>query len=171
MCIRDSHYCGRRFPVPKVCPECGSSYIKNFGIGTEQVEEAVKRFFPAASCGRLDIDALKTRKDLDRILGDFSSGKTDILIGTQLVAKGLDFENVGLVGIIAADTGLNIPDYRSCERTFQLITQAAVSYTHLRLTYSGTSFGSADVIFNYDTSVLKLTSTSDGPQSDRKSVV
>lgn len=119
------HYCGRRFPLPKVCPECGSSYIKNFGIGTEQVEEAVKRFFPAASCGRLDIDALKTRKDLDRILGDFSSGKTDILIGTQLVAKGLDFENVGLVGIIAADTGLNIPDYRSCERTFQLITQAA----------------------------------------------
>ena len=65
------HYCGRRFPLPKVCPECGSSYIKNFGIGTEQVEEAVKRFFPAASCGRLDIDALKTRKDLDRILGDF----------------------------------------------------------------------------------------------------
>lgn len=119
------HYCGRKFQVPKTCPECGSSYIKSFGIGTEQVEEAVNRFFPEATTDRLDIDALKTRRDLDRIIEKFSSGKTNILIGTQLIAKGLDFENVGLVGIIAADSGLNIPDYRSAERTFQLITQAA----------------------------------------------
>ena len=119
------HYCGRTYPVPKECPECNSVYIKHFGIGTEQVEEAVSEFFPEATTDRLDIDALKTRKDLDRILNDFASGKTRILVGTQLVAKGLDFDNVGLVGIIAADVGLNIPDYRSSERTFQLITQAA----------------------------------------------
>lgn len=119
------HYCGRQYPLPKECPECKSRYIKHFGIGTEQVEEAVKEFFPEASTDRLDIDALKTRKDLDRILESFTSGETNILIGTQLVAKGLDFDNVGLVGIIAADAGLNIPDYRSAERTFQLVTQAA----------------------------------------------
>ena len=119
------HYCGRTFAVPKECPECNSRYIKHFGIGTEQVEEAVSELFPDVTVDRLDIDALKTRRDLDRILGDFASGKTRVLIGTQLVAKGLDFDNVGLVGIIAADVGLNIPDYRSGERTFQLITQAA----------------------------------------------
>lgn len=119
------HYCGRSFKVPSECPECESKYIKHFGIGTEQVEEAVKEYFPNAVTDRLDIDALKTRKDLDRILNDFAEGKTDVLIGTQLVAKGLDFTNVGLVGIIAADVGLNIPDYRSSERTFQLITQSA----------------------------------------------
>ena len=119
------HYCGRSFNVPSECPECESKYIKHFGIGTEQVEEAVKEYFPNAVTDRLDIDALKTRKDLDRILNDFAEEKTNVLIGTQLVAKGLDFTNVGLVGIIAADVGLNIPDYRSSERTFQLITQSA----------------------------------------------
>ncbi|MBQ9961640.1 MAG: primosomal protein N' [Firmicutes bacterium] len=119
------HYCGRTFPVPKACPECDSTYIKHFGIGTEQVEEALKEFFPDTEVDRLDIDALKTRKDLDRILDAFSKGETKILVGTQLVAKGLDFKNVGLVGVIAADVTLNIPDYRSAERTFQLITQAA----------------------------------------------
>ena len=119
------HYCGRSFAVPKSCPECESPYIKYFGIGTEQVEEAVKEYFPDVATDSLDIDALKTIKDLDRILNAFASGETKVLIGTQLVAKGLDFDNVGLVGIIAADVGLNIPDYRSSERTFQLITQAA----------------------------------------------
>lgn len=119
------HYCGRGFNSPERCPECGSRYIKGFGIGTEQVEESVRSMFPDAVADRLDIDSLKTRRDLDRILGAFGKGSTDILIGTQLVAKGLDFDNVGLVGIIAADSGLNIPDYRSVERTFQLVTQAA----------------------------------------------
>lgn len=119
------HYCGRTFPLPDKCPDCGSRYIRHFGVGTEQVEEAVKKHFPDASVDRLDIDSLKTRRDFDRILGDFGRRKTDILIGTQLAAKGLDFDNVGLVGIIAADMGLNIPDYRSAERTYQLITQAA----------------------------------------------
>ena len=119
------HYCGRKFPVPKTCPECGSRYIRFFGIGTEQVEEAAKKFFPEAAVDRLDLDAVKTRKDLDRILKKFAGGETKILIGTQLVAKGLDFRNVGLVGVIAADVTLNIPDYRSTERTFQLVTQVA----------------------------------------------
>ncbi|MCI6012344.1 MAG: primosomal protein N' [Firmicutes bacterium] len=119
------HYCGRKFPVPERCPECGSSYIRYFGIGTEQVEEAASSFFPEAPVDRLDLDAIKTRRDLDRILGRFARGETKILIGTQLVAKGLDFQNVGLVGVIAADATLNIPDYRSAERTFQLVTQVA----------------------------------------------
>ncbi|MBR4410519.1 MAG: primosomal protein N' [Firmicutes bacterium] len=119
------HYCGRKFPVPKTCPECSSKYIKYFGVGTEQVEEVTAEFFPDAKVDRLDLDAVKTRKDLDRILDAFSKGETDILIGTQLVAKGLDFKNVGLVGVIAADVSLNIPDYRSTERTFQLVTQVA----------------------------------------------
>lgn len=119
------HYCGRAFPVPETCPVCGSSYIRHFGIGTEQVEEAVKNFFPEAVTARLDIDSIKNRRDMDRIINDFAEGRTNVLVGTQLAAKGLDFDNVGLVGIIAADTGLNIPDYRSAERTFQLVTQAA----------------------------------------------
>jgi len=119
------HYCGRSFPVPKACPECSSRYIKYFGIGTEQVEEAVKEYFPQAVVGRLDLDSVKKRTDLDKILKDFADKKTDILVGTQLVAKGLDFDNVGVVGVIAADVTLNIPDYRSAERTFQLVTQVA----------------------------------------------
>lgn len=119
------HYCGRSFPVPSKCPECSSRYIRYFGIGTEQVEEAVREFFPEASIDRLDLDSVKKRSELDRILKDFADKKTDILVGTQLVAKGLDFDNVGVVGVIAADVTLNIPDYRSAERTFQLVTQVA----------------------------------------------
>ena len=119
------HYCGKRYPVPKICPECGSRYIKYFGVGTEQVEEAAGDFFPEARLARLDLDSAMNRKDLDQIIQDFSQKKTDILVGTQLVAKGLDFDNVGLVGVIAGDVTLNIPDYRSAERTFQLITQVA----------------------------------------------
>ena len=119
------HYCGRKFPVPKTCPSCKSRYIRYFGIGTEQVEEKVKELFPDKTVDRLDIDRVKDRQELDRILERFGRRETDILVGTQLIAKGLDFDNVGLVGVIAADTTLNIPDYRSEERTFQLMTQVA----------------------------------------------
>lgn len=119
------HYCGIRKPVPKTCPTCGSKYIKYFGVGTEQVEEYTKSEFPDAEVARLDLDTAKSNREINRIINDFAKGKTDILIGTQLVAKGLDFRNVGLVGVIAADLALNIPDYRSGERTFQLITQVA----------------------------------------------
>ncbi len=119
------HYCGRSRAFPKTCPECGSGLIGKFGVGTEQVEERVKELFPRARTDRLDADTTRRKGQLEGILRRFERGKTDILIGTQLVAKGLDVANVALVGIISADVTLNIPDYRSGERTFQLITQAA----------------------------------------------
>ena len=119
------HYCGRKFPVPKTCPDCGSRYIKYVGAGTEKVEEEVRRMWPGAGVDRFDIDTASAADDPMRVISDFHSGKTDILVGTQILAKGLDFRNVGLVGIINADVSLNIPDYRSSERTFQLITQVA----------------------------------------------
>ena len=119
------HYCGKRFTVPNACPSCGSKYIKYFGAGTEKVEEFTKELFPDRTVERLDLDTAKNNREITRIINGFSKGKTDILIGTQLVAKGLDFKNVGLVGVVAADVSLNIPDYRSTERTFQLVTQVA----------------------------------------------
>lgn len=119
------HYCGKRFPIPDTCPACGSRYIRYFGAGTEKVEEFTRQLFPDRTVERLDLDTAKNAREISRIIGAFSKGKTDILIGTQLVAKGLDFKNVGLVGVVAADVSLNIPDYRSTERTFQLVTQVA----------------------------------------------
>ena len=119
------HYCGYQQKALEICPECGSRYVKYFGSGTEKVEETVSELFPEHSAERLDLDSVKKKGELDRKLKAFKNGKTDILIGTQLIAKGLDFKNVGLVGIISADVALNIPDFRSPERTFQLVTQAA----------------------------------------------
>lgn len=123
--MAECHYCGRRVKVPRVCPDCGSSYIRYFGAGTEQVEEAAREAFPDAAVARLDLDAARRKGESRRILNSFRRGKTDILVGTQLVAKGLDFDNVGVVGIVAADVTLNIPDYRASERTYQLVVQAA----------------------------------------------
>ena len=119
------HYCGRKFPVPEKCPDCGSRFIRYAGAGTEKVEEAVRRIWPEAGVDRFDIDTASAADDPVKVINDFQKGRTDILVGTQLLAKGLDFRNVGLVGIINADVSLNIPDYRSTERTFQLITQVA----------------------------------------------
>lgn len=119
------HYCGYHEPAPNKCPECGSKYIRYFGSGTEKLEEAVSDLFPEYAAERLDLDTVKRKGELTRKLKDFRSGKTQILIGTQIIAKGLDFRNVGLSGIVSADVSLNIPDFRSPERTFQLITQAA----------------------------------------------
>ena len=119
------HYCGRKFRVPDSCPTCGSHYIKYFGTGTEKVEEFTRELFPDKNIERLDLDTAKNNREINRIIGNFSKGRTDILIGTQLVAKGLDFKNVGLVGVVSADVSLNVPDYRSTERTFQLVTQVA----------------------------------------------
>lgn len=119
------HYCGRKEPIPNACPVCGSKYIKYFGTGTEKIEEEIGELFPDVKVDRLDLDSMSRKGSLERILRDFGSGKTRILTGTQVVAKGLDFKNVGLVGIVSADVSLNIPDYRSGERTFELITQAA----------------------------------------------
>lgn len=119
------HYCGYHESAPNKCPECGSKYIRYFGSGTEKLEEAVSDLFPEYAAERLDLDTVKRKGELTRKLKAFRSGKTQILIGTQIIAKGLDFRNVGLSGIVSADVSLNIPDFRSPERTFQLITQAA----------------------------------------------
>ena len=94
------HYCGKRFPIPDMCPACGSRYIRYFGAGTEKVEEFTRQLFPDRTVERLDLDTAKNAREISRIIGAFSKGKTDILIGTQLVAKGLDFKNVGLVGVV-----------------------------------------------------------------------
>lgn len=119
------HYCGRKYPVPKVCPDCGSKFIKFIGSGTEKVQETVSSFWKDSVVDRFDIDSAKSTAEINKMITNFQNGKTDILVGTQILAKGLDFKNVGLVGVINADIGLSIPDYRSSERTFQLITQVA----------------------------------------------
>lgn len=119
------HYCGHTEMAPSKCPECGSKYVRYFGSGTEKVEDFVREQFPEYEVGRIDLDSIKKRGELKKKLKDFEKGKTQILIGTQLIAKGLDFRNVGLVGIVSADVTLNIPDFRSPERAFQLITQAS----------------------------------------------
>ena len=119
------HYCGYSEKAPEKCPECGSKYVRYFGSGTEKVEDFVREMFPGYATERIDLDSIKQRGELKKKLKDFEKGKTRILIGTQLIAKGLDFRNVGLVGIVSADVTLNIPDFRSPERAFQLITQAS----------------------------------------------
>lgn len=119
------HYCGHTQKLPKLCPSCGKPYIKYFGVGTQQVEEALNQQFPQAVSLRMDLDTTQGKNAHYEILHRFASGKAQVLIGTQMVAKGLDIPNVTLVGIIAADATLHIPDFRSAERTFQLTTQVA----------------------------------------------
>lgn len=119
------HYCGVTENPPDTCPECGSKYIKYFGIGTQKVEELTKELFPNANIVRMDGDTTVEKGSYEKILGAMKDEKIDILIGTQMISKGLDFPEVTLVGIIAADTSLNLPDYRSPEKTFQLVTQVA----------------------------------------------
>ena len=119
------HYCGRKFKVPEICPECGNSTLSFIGTGTERLEETIEELVPNAKVERFDLDTAKNSSEIKKTLRHFNSGKTNILVGTQILAKGLDFKNVGLVGIILADSSLNIPDYRSPERTFQLITQVS----------------------------------------------
>ena len=119
------HYCGQEAPLPTVCPECGSKYIKQFGVGTQRVEEEVKKRFPGVATLRMDNDTTKTKDAHARLIDIFRRGEARVLIGTQMIAKGLDFPNVTMVGIIAADAMMKLPDYRSGERTFQLLTQVA----------------------------------------------
>jgi primosomal protein N' (replication factor Y) len=119
------HYCGYRVPVPKVCPKCKSPYIRYFGAGTQRIEHDIKQIFPHARVVRMDTDTV-TKKNAHRdILRLVWHHEVDILVGTQMIAKGLDFPEVTLVGVVAADTALNIPDFRSAEDTFQLVTQVA----------------------------------------------
>lgn len=119
------HYCGKEVPVPKTCPSCGSHYIRYFGTGTQKIEEETRRLFPEASVLRMDADTTTGKNGHARILELFGKGKADILIGTQMIAKGHDFPNVTLVGILAADLSLNLGTYQAAETCFQLITQAA----------------------------------------------
>jgi primosomal protein N' (replication factor Y) (superfamily II helicase) len=119
------HYCNHREPVPRVCPACGKKYIYYVGEGTEQLEEMLKLLFPALRVARIDRDTTARRKVFEQSLADFSAGRIDTLVGTQMLAKGHDFPNVTLVGVVSVDAGLALPDFRSAERTFQLITQVA----------------------------------------------
>ncbi len=119
------HYCGYTCPVPRICPACGENDLRNRGFGTERVEDDIKLLFPEARVARMDLDTTRTRKAYERIIADFEQGRTDILIGTQMVSKGLDFEHVSVVGILNADTMLNYPDFRSHERAYQLMAQVA----------------------------------------------
>lgn len=119
------HQCGQRRQLPKTCPACASKYIKQFGTGTEKVEEAIRQAFPEARVMRMDKDTTRQKSSYETMYNDFKNNECDILIGTQMISKGLDFKDVTLVGILAADLSLNLPDYRASEKTFQLITQVA----------------------------------------------
>lgn len=119
------HHCGSLKKPPVVCPKCGSANIRNVGIGTERVEYEIKKLFPSARVLRADRDTTDTKKGFETIYHTFQNHEADILIGTQMVAKGLDIPKVSLVGVILADIGLHIPDFRSSEKTFQLLTQVA----------------------------------------------
>ncbi|WEG11630.1 primosomal protein N' [Pullulanibacillus sp. KACC 23026] len=117
------HYCDYSLPVPRVCPECQSEHIRFFGSGTQKVEEALTQLLPEARVIRMDVDTTRRKGSHEKLLGQFGSRQADILLGTQMIAKGLDFPYVTLVGVLAADTTLHIPDFRSAEKTFQLLTQ------------------------------------------------
>lgn len=119
------HYCGTVQEVPSVCPDCESKYIRPMGIGTQKVEEALKKHFPDVSVLRMDLDTTSAQNSYIEILNAFRTGKAQVLIGTQMIAKGLDFPRVTLVGAIMADMTLDLPDYRSPERTYQLLVQVA----------------------------------------------
>ena len=119
------HYCGYTYQIPKACPACGETELVNRGFGTEKIEDDVKALFPEARVARMDLDTTRTRTAYEKIIADFENGRTDILIGTQMVSKGLDFDHVSVVGILNADSMLNYPDFRSYERAFQLMAQVA----------------------------------------------
>ena len=119
------HYCGYTQPVPRQCPACEGVDLRNHGFGTEKIEDDVKAIFPEARVARMDLDTTRTRTAYERIIHDFQQGQTDILIGTQMVSKGLDFDHVSVVGILNADTMMNYPDFRAYERAFQLMAQVA----------------------------------------------
>lgn len=119
------HYCGYTQPVPRQCPACEGVDLRNRGFGTEKIEDDVKAIFPEARVARMDLDTTRTRTAYERIIHDFQQGRTDILIGTQMVSKGLDFDHVSVVGILNADTMMNYPDFRAYERAFQLMAQVA----------------------------------------------
>lgn len=119
------HYCGYTYPVPKQCPNCESTELLGRGYGTEKIEDRVRELFPEARIARMDLDTTRSAGAYGRIIDDFSCGKTDILIGTQMITKGLDFSGVTVVGILNADTMLNYPDFRAYEQAFQMLSQVS----------------------------------------------
>ncbi len=119
------HYCGKTYDIPSACPNCQGRELSSRGYGTERIEEQLGRLIPEARISRMDLDTTRSRQNYEQILHDFEEGQTDILIGTQMVTKGLDFDRVSLVGILSADTMLSLPDFRSYERAFQLMEQVA----------------------------------------------
>ncbi len=119
------HYCGFRMAVPQHCPDCRKDSLSKRGFGTEKIEDDIAELFPDKQVGRLDLDKSKSRKAFERLIADFETGRTQVLVGTQMVTKGLDFENVSLVGIIDADSMLNFPDFRAFERSYQLMVQVS----------------------------------------------
>ena len=119
------HYCGHEEPVPQVCPNCHSKAVRYFGTGTQRVEKELTELFPTARILRMDVDTTRRKGAHERILDEFGKHHADILLGTQMIAKGLDFPNVTLVGVLNADTSLGLPDFRASERTFQLLTQVS----------------------------------------------
>ena len=121
----ECHYCGSIQPVPKTCPKCDSKYVYFFGEGSEHLEERLRKEFPGARIARLDRDTARTKQQYQETLGAFAGGALDILVGTQMLAKGHDFQRVTLVGVVSADSSLSLPDFRAAERTFQLLTQVA----------------------------------------------
>jgi primosomal protein N' (replication factor Y) (superfamily II helicase) len=121
----ECHYCGSIQQIPKVCPKCQSKYVYFFGEGSEHLEERLRKEFPGARIARLDRDTARTKRQYQEMLGAFAGGALDILVGTQMLAKGHDFQRVTLVGVVSADSSLSMPDFRAAERTFQLLTQVA----------------------------------------------
>jgi primosomal protein N' (replication factor Y) (superfamily II helicase) len=121
----ECHYCGSIQTIPKVCPKCQSQYVYFFGEGSEHLEERLRKEFPGARIARLDRDTARTKRQYQETLGAFATGALDILVGTQMLAKGHDFQRVTLVGVVSADSSLSLPDFRAAERTFQLLTQVA----------------------------------------------
>lgn len=119
------HYCGFTYPVPAVCPNCGGSELQGRGYGTEKIEDYIRELFPEARVARMDLDTTRTRNAYERLIGDFSRGKTNLLIGTQMISKGLDFDKVSVVGILNADSMLNYPDFRAYEHAFMMISQVS----------------------------------------------
>ena len=119
------HYCGYTYPVPKQCPNCESTELLGRGYGTEKIEDRVRELFPEARIARMDLDTTRSAGAYGRIIDDFSCGRTDILIGTQMITKGLDFSDVTVVGILNADTMLNYPDFRAYEQAFQMLSQVS----------------------------------------------
>jgi len=127
--MRDSelrcHYCGHKDPVPKACPACGSYKVRTVGLGTEKIEEQLQIIFPEARIQRMDLDTTRSKNAYQQIIQEFESGNVDILVGTQMISKGLDFDNVSLVGIFDADRMIHFPEFRAIERAFQMITQVS----------------------------------------------